>query len=96
VKKIQLPSGKTAVIKDGQGKNLLMAQRIAGNPDEVAFALTAELVEIDGQKIVFEDILEMPLADVIKLQAEVTGDFLSVMQEISLRSQKPQAGDSQK
>jgi hypothetical protein len=71
-----LPSGKTATIRKGFGRDLMRAQRVVGvssDPTAVVFALIAELVEIDGEKIVYEDLLAMDLNDVLALQSEVAG-----------------------
>jgi hypothetical protein len=73
---IALPSDKTATIRRGKGRDLMRAQRaVAGNPDPTAvvFALIAELARIDGAPILYEDVVEMDLGDVLVLQAEVTG-----------------------
>lgn len=75
VKELTLPSGKTATIRDGKGKDLLQAQIKAKNSEEIPYALIAELCEIEGQNLVYEDILEMALSDVIALQAEISGKF---------------------
>lgn len=72
-KSLTLPSGKIAMIENGKGRDLLQAQMKAKTADEIPYALIAELVEIDGQKLVYEDILELDLEDVITLQAEVSG-----------------------
>ena len=74
-KTITLPSGKTATIHKGVGFDLLQAQMKAKNPEEIPYALIAELSEIDGIKLVYEDILQMDLEDVITLQAEISGKF---------------------
>jgi hypothetical protein len=71
-----LPSGKSAAIRRGLGRDLMRAQRVVGvssDPNAVVFALIAELVEIDGEKIVYEDLLAMDLNDVLALQSEVAG-----------------------
>ncbi len=71
-----LPSGKSATIRKGFGRDLMRAQRVVGvssDPTAVVFALIAELVEIDGEKIVYEDLLAMDLNDVLALQSEVAG-----------------------
>ena len=54
----------------------MRAQRTAagGDASAVVFALIAEVARINGQKIVYEDVLEMDLADVMALQAEVIGE----------------------
>ncbi|MHB8382572.1 MAG: hypothetical protein ACYDC3_09580 [Candidatus Binataceae bacterium] len=72
----ELPSGKRAIVRKGYGRDLMRAQRAAGvnDPNAVVFALVAELAEIAGRKIVYEDVLAMDLADVLALQAEVIGE----------------------
>ena len=74
-KTITLPTGKTATIKEGKGFDLLKAQRNAKTSDEIPYALIAELAEIDGQKLVYEDVLELDLEDVIALQTAISGKF---------------------
>ena len=73
---LSLPSGKPAAIRKGFGRDLMRAQRVAGpdaDPTAVVFALIAELVEVDGRRIVYEDVLAMDLEDVLTLQGEVVG-----------------------
>jgi len=74
-KTITLPSGKIATVRQGRGFDLLQAQIKAKTSEEIPYALIAELTEIDGQKLVYEDILELDLSDVIALQAELSGKF---------------------
>jgi len=45
----------------------------------VVFALIAELVEIDGEKIVYEDLLAMDLNDVLALQSEVRAQIFRAL-----------------
>ena len=70
---IELPSGACAEVRKGRGRDLMRAQRAAsgGDSSAVVFALIAELTRLDGRKLVYEDVLEMDLADVMVLQAEV-------------------------
>jgi hypothetical protein len=72
---VALPSGASASIRRGHGRDLMRAQRAAagGEPTAVVFALIAELAEIDGRRIVYEDVLAMDLGDVLALEAEVVG-----------------------
>ncbi|MGH7932272.1 MAG: hypothetical protein ACREQN_03785 [Candidatus Binataceae bacterium] len=75
-RQIELPSGKTAGIRNGKGRDLMRAHRAAaGNPEPMAvmFALIAELVEIDGKTLMYEDVLELDVTDVLMLQDEVVG-----------------------
>ena len=73
---IDLPSGTCAEVRKGHGRDLMRAQRAAsgGDASAVIFALIAKLTRVDGRKIVYEDVLEMDLADVMALQAEVIGE----------------------
>lgn len=93
---IILPSGKRAVIKEGKGRDLLNAQRKAKSAEEIVYALLAELVEIEGEKLVYEDIFEMNIKDVIVLQAELMGNFQFPQPSTLSFSQKQQAGESEK
>ena len=72
-KEITLSDGKIAIIKDGKGRDLLNAQKKAKSSDEIPYALIAELTEIDGNYLVYENILELPIADVIQLQEAIVG-----------------------
>jgi hypothetical protein len=73
---IALPSGAVATVRKGCGRDLMRAQRVTegGDATAVVFALIAELAEIDGRRIAFEDVLAMELGDVIALQGEVVGE----------------------
>ena len=74
---IKLSDGKLAVIKYGKGLDLLNAQKKAKTSDEIPYALIAELTEIDGNYLVYEDILELPIEDVILLQEAIGGKLQS-------------------
>ena len=77
-REIRLPSGRKAIIRRGLGRDLMRAHRAAGHngePTAITFALIAELAQIDGKTIVFEDVLAMDLADVLSLEAEITEDI---------------------
>ncbi len=76
VRTIALPSGASAAIRKGYGRDLMRAQRVAegGDATTVVFALIAELAEIDGKRITYDDVLAMELDDVLALQGEVVGE----------------------
>lgn len=74
-KELVLSDGKKVKIKQGKGIDLLRAQMKAKTSEEIPYALIAELCEIDGNFLVYEDILELPIEDVIILQAAISGKF---------------------
>lgn len=82
-KELTLPSGRIAKIEDGKGRHLYDAQRKSKNTDDIPYALVAELTEIDGKKLPYEDILELPLADVSRLLTEINATGESVTAEQS-------------
>jgi hypothetical protein len=86
MKELLLPSGKTAMIRSGKGLHLMKAQRVAKDAESIAYALVAELTEIDGKRILYDDLLEMDLKDVLALQAEVAGNFTAVLPATSSTS----------
>ena len=78
VKVMTLPSGLVARFRRGKVKDLNVARRVVSaeqlkaDPTLINYALIAVLAEfVDGgnppQKLVFEDILEMPIADGVAL-----------------------------
>jgi hypothetical protein len=70
MKEITLPSGKIAVIKDGKGKDLFWAQKMANDTSEIMKMLMIRLVEVDGKAITEYDLDEMDIADVLMLTNE--------------------------
>ena len=75
-KTIMLPSARKGEVRKGKGHDLMRAHRAsAGNPEpmSVSFALIAELARVDGNPLVYEDVLEMDLNDVLALEAEIMG-----------------------
>ena len=71
-----LPSGVTCVMSEGQGRHLLAAQRMAGqDPHQIMYALLASLCTFDGAKRVMEDVLDMKLADVMRLTTKFSERF---------------------
>jgi len=94
-KTLTLPSGKIATIRKGVGFDLLQAQIKVKNSEEIPYALIAELAEIDGIKLVYEDILQLDLADVIALQAEISGKF-QVNKELPITQEKQVASQTVK
>lgn len=77
-REITLPSGRFATIREGRGRDLINAQRAVGrNAESTALlqALVAMLCTVDGQALIYEDVLEMPVGDVLMLEGEVLGNF---------------------
>jgi|GEM_PF-620023 len=79
---ITLPSGASAEIRKGKGRDLRRVMTrlaaAAGREEDSAgadavFGLIAELVRVEGAPIMLEDLEEMELADVFMLQNEVVG-----------------------
>jgi hypothetical protein len=65
-----LPSGKIATIKDGKGKDLFWAQKMANDTSEIMKMLMIRLVLIDGQAITEDDLDNMDISDVLMLTNE--------------------------
>ena len=96
-KAIKLPSGKTANVRKAKGRDLMRAHRaVAGHtePMAVSFALIAELSEIDGRSILYEDVLEMDLDDVLALEAQVMEAADKSNQNFTLATDRPERANS--
>ncbi|HJU10072.1 MAG TPA: hypothetical protein VJ728_04305 [Candidatus Binataceae bacterium] len=77
-RQVTLPSGSIATIREGRGRDLIHAQRAVGKTTEstaLMQALVAMLCTVDGKELLYEDVLDMPVADVLTLEAEVLGNF---------------------
>ena len=77
---VELPvSGRTAILRRGQGRDLRLAARHA-DPAKDSFgfslALVARLALIDGAPVVPEDLDEMDLEDVMALMSGLPGKSL--------------------
>jgi hypothetical protein len=59
-------------LAEGTGRDLIEAQRISGgDPNQLALALAARLVRVDGKPVLYDDFLDWPLADVMRAVGEV-------------------------
>lgn len=68
-KQVTLSDGRVATIIKGKGKHARKALMQAdGKGDEYLSLLMASLVEIDGKKIVPEDLDELDMADYMAIQ----------------------------
>jgi hypothetical protein len=86
-KEITLSDGRTAVIRPGKGRDAMNAQKVSGTSIEKFFpALMAQLVTIEGDKMVMEDFEDLPLQDYLTLQGEVAGTNFTSPGETSLGS----------
>jgi len=70
-KEVILSDGRKAVIRKGKGRDVKAAMRVSGADSSIyLFALIAQLTTIEGNAIVMEDLEDMGMADVTKLQTE--------------------------
>ena len=61
-----LANGKKAEMTTGTGRDLIEAQRLsAGNQEQLVIALASRLLRVDGKPILYEDLLDWPLVDVV-------------------------------
>lgn len=66
--KIDLPSGKTCIVKRFKGKHVQQAHRLMNSDgSDMVDCLVAILCEIDGKPIIKEDLPEMDGLDYIKI-----------------------------
>lgn len=71
----KLSDGRTFTFRVGKTKDLRKAQRQAGKQsDDILYYLVADCVQIDGEQLTFEDLLELPIADFNTLLSAVQGE----------------------
>lgn len=69
----ELSDGRKCVITQGKGSDATEAMKVAGSDSgKYLFALIARVTTVDGSAIVAEDLDQMLLSDVMKIQAEFT------------------------
>lgn len=100
-KKVKLSDGREAAILKGKGKDLIRAAKVAGanaTSMELSFALASALTQIDGKPVVYEDLGEMPLDDVMTIINAVGEgpNFISRQPGTSSTSAEQPDGGSQK
>ena len=61
-------NGKKVKVYQGIVEDLIKAQKMASSPEEMPYCLLSLLVEIDGQRLVFEDLKTMSLDEFVPLQ----------------------------
>lgn len=72
---IPLSDGRKATFQKGYGHHMVKANQIASDPAAIPLALASLLTLIDGKPVIYEDLLEMPLSDVMKIQTAVMTDL---------------------
>lgn len=78
-KEFKLPSGKKCTISKFKGKHIQEAKRLMDpqkNGADMDECLAAILVEIDGKKIVIEDLAEMDGMDYLKIITPINELFV--------------------
>ena len=68
-KQLTLSDGRIATVRKGTGRDALEAQKQMGTDSSKMVAiLTCLCTKIDGQSVVFEDLLDLDVADFLQLQ----------------------------
>lgn len=68
---LTLSDGRLAQLREAKGRDLLAATKLTDDPSALSLALGAQVLTIDGDPVLFEDLLEWPLRDVVAVQAVV-------------------------
>jgi len=73
----KLSDGRRFTFRVGKTRDLRKAQRQAGKqPDDILYYLVADCVQIDGEQLTFEELLDMPISDFNFLLQAVQGEDL--------------------
>lgn len=81
IREFKLPaSGKHVTVMKATGREYIKAKiKVGGKYDELDFAIASEIMLFDGKKMMYEDILDMDISDVIKIDLEA-GKLLAGIQ----------------
>jgi hypothetical protein len=69
---ITLSDGRVVTLAPAKGRHQLQAMRLTNDPNALALAVAATVGTIDGAPLIFEDVLEWPLRDVLLIQNAIT------------------------
>lgn len=69
---LTLSDGRVVTIHPAKGRHLLAAMRITSDPNALALAIAAQISTVGEIPLVYEDLLDWPLGDVVALQAAIT------------------------
>ncbi len=73
----KLSDGRRFTHRVAKTRDLRKAQRQAGKqPDDILYYLVADCVQIEGEQLLFEDLLDLPVADFNTLLNAVQGEAL--------------------
>lgn len=68
-----LPSGQFATVRSLKGHDFVAAQIISrATGQDLVFLLTCTAVQIDGKQLEYQQLMDMDLRDVMKIQAIVS------------------------
>jgi hypothetical protein len=85
---VTLSDGRVANVRDARGRDLEKGAAVASsatNPMSLMMGVAAQVTTIDGRAVVYEDILDLPMTDVLKLIGALMGNEkeLSLLSGIS-------------
>ncbi len=74
---VKLSKGRVATIREATGRDLEKGAAVASsatNPMSLMMGVASQVTTIDGKAVVYEDILDLPLSDVLLLVGELVGN----------------------
>ena len=98
LEEFELSDGRKIKVYEGKAKDLIAAQRMAGNPDEAIFGVLHILLEVDGKRLPLEEWRELDIPSFMEVVSRVIpllGLSRMTLPGISLPSQGRQAGASE-
>lgn len=74
---VVLSGGRIALVKRAKGRDLERGAAVAenaANPMSLMMGVAAQVTKIGGAGITYEDLLEMPMLDILELIGAITGE----------------------
>ena len=72
---LTLSDGRLASLREAKGRDLIAASRLTDDVNALALALAAQVLTVAGEPVLYEDLLDWPLRDVVAVQTAIAGQM---------------------
>lgn len=72
---LTLSDGRMASLRAAKGRDLIAASRLTDDVNALALALAAQVLTVAGEPVLYEDLLDWELRDVVAVQTAIAAQM---------------------
>ena len=72
---LTLSDGRLARLREAKGRDLIAATRLTDDTNALALALAAQVLTVAGEPVLYEELLDWPLRDVVAVQTAIAAQM---------------------